>query len=91
MVDDTAVLHQQAPTDSAQAGPSDNKVAFIADDGHIRSLRRIEADVICLAVEKYRGQLAEAARRLGIGRSTLYRKLEEVGALPDRTGTDAPG
>jgi len=48
-------------------------------DGHIRSLSAVEADVIRLALERYKGRMTEVARRLGIGRSTLYRKVAELG------------
>ena len=48
-------------------------------DGHVRQLAEIEADVIRLAIGHYRGRMTEVARRLGIGRSTLYRKLAELG------------
>lgn len=48
-------------------------------DGHVRALADIEADVIRLAIGHYRGRMTEVARRLGIGRSTLYRKLTELG------------
>jgi DNA-binding NtrC family response regulator len=48
-------------------------------DGNLRSLDEIEADVIRLAIGHYRGRMTEVARRLGIGRSTLYRKLGELG------------
>jgi transcriptional regulator of acetoin/glycerol metabolism len=30
-------------------------------------------------VNLYRGRMTEVARRLGIGRSTLYRRLKELG------------
>ena len=39
----------------------------------------IEAEVIRSAIARYRGQMSEVARRLRIGRSTLYRKLDEIG------------
>jgi DNA-binding NtrC family response regulator len=42
-------------------------------------LEEIEADVIRLAIGHYRGRMTEVARRLGIGRSTLYRKLSDLG------------
>jgi transcriptional regulator of acetoin/glycerol metabolism len=42
-------------------------------------LDEIEADVIRLALAHYDGQMSEVARRLGIGRSTLYRKVREHG------------
>jgi DNA-binding NtrC family response regulator len=51
--------------------------------GHVRPLEEIEGDVIRFAIAHYRGQMSEVARRLRIGRSTLYRKLDEIG-LVDR-------
>ena len=48
-------------------------------DGHVRPLEEIEAEVIRSAIAHYRGQMSEVARRLRIGRSTLYRKLDEIG------------
>ena len=45
-------------------------------DGHLRKLSDIENDVITLAVGLYGGSIAEVSRRLCIGRSTLYRKLD---------------
>ncbi|WP_120716126.1 sigma-54-dependent transcriptional regulator [Tsuneonella amylolytica] len=54
-------------------------VMLYAEDGNLRSLEEIEADVIRLAIGHYRGRMTEVARRLGIGRSTLYRKLGDLG------------
>jgi DNA-binding NtrC family response regulator len=48
-------------------------------DGHLRTLQDIESEVIRLALEHYHGHMSEVARRLGIGRSTLYRKVRELG------------
>ena len=39
----------------------------------------LEAELIRYAITHYRGQMSEVARRLQIGRSTLYRKLETLG------------
>jgi DNA-binding NtrC family response regulator len=58
------------------AGPG---ITLYASDGNLRPLEEIEADVIRLAIGHYRGRMTEVARRLGIGRSTLYRKLGELG------------
>ncbi len=54
-------------------------VALYEQDGNMRPLEEIEADVIRLAIGHYRGRMTEVARRLGIGRSTLYRKLADLG------------
>ena len=54
-------------------------IALYQDDGNLRPLEEIEADVIRLAIGHYRGRMTEVARRLGIGRSTLYRKLADLG------------
>jgi len=54
-------------------------VMLFAADGNLRPLEDIEADVIRLAIGHYRGRMTEVARRLGIGRSTLYRKLGDLG------------
>ena len=54
-------------------------VTLYEPNGHMRPLEAIEADVIRLAIGHYRGRMTEVARRLGIGRSTLYRKLGEMG------------
>ena len=54
-------------------------VTLYEANGHLRALSDIEADVIRLAIGHYRGRMTEVARRLGIGRSTLYRKLAELG------------
>jgi len=62
-------------TSMAQSGG----VTLFLADGNLRPLEQIEADVIRLAIGHYRGRMTEVARRLGIGRSTLYRKLSELG------------
>ncbi len=51
--------------------------------GEVRPLEQIESEVIRFAIAHYRGQMSEVARRLKIGRSTLYRKLEALAAEED--------
>ncbi len=46
---------------------------------NIRPLNELEGDIIRTAYKHYEGQMSEIARRLGIGRSTLYRKMKEHG------------
>lgn len=57
-------------------------IQAVAEDGEIRSLEAIEADMIRLALGRYRGHMTEVAKRLNIGRSTLYRKMQEYGLEP---------
>jgi DNA-binding NtrC family response regulator len=51
--------------------------------GNVRTLAEVELEMIRFAIDHYRGQMSEVARRLGIGRSTLYRKLKEYGIDPE--------
>ena len=84
--DTVAVLldSPQTAPDAATSG-SDGAVAALDQVGEMRPLAEIETDVIRLALSRYGGRMAEVARRLGIGRSTLYRKLRELnlGEPPD--------
>ena len=53
-------------------------------EGEVRRMVDVEADLIRLAVLQYDGRMSEIARRLGIGRSTLYRKMREY-KIEDRS------
>jgi len=69
------------PVDDAQGEASVHVSGFPVDitdaGGHLRPLESIERDLIAFAIETYSGRMAEVARRLGLGRSTLYRKVRE--------------
>ena len=58
---------------------SHDALVLLDAHGDVRPLEEIEAEVIRFAIAHYRGQMSEVARRLQIGRSTLYRKLENLG------------
>jgi DNA-binding NtrC family response regulator len=63
-----------------------NLLNLVDDSGHTRPLEEIEAEVIKFALSHYHNQMSEVARRLRIGRSTLYRKLDALGlAVADNT------
>jgi DNA-binding NtrC family response regulator len=66
---------------SAVAQHTTSPYALTAVDpaGHMRKLEELESEMIRLAISRYDGHMSEVARRLGIGRSTLYRKLKELG------------
>jgi DNA-binding NtrC family response regulator len=51
--------------------------------GNIRKFVEMESEIIRMAIARYNGHMSEVARRLGIGRSTLYRKLKEFGLEGD--------
>jgi len=63
-------------------GPSALGIPAVTESGEIRALEDIEADMIRLALGRYRGHMTEVAKRLKIGRSTLYRKMQEYGLEP---------
>jgi DNA-binding NtrC family response regulator len=60
-------------------------LGMLTSAGEIRPLEEMENEIIRFAISHYRGQMSEVARRLKIGRSTLYRKLDEA------AGTDPAG
>ena len=59
--------------------PQGPALALLGPAGEVRPLADVEADVIRFAITHYRGQMSEVARKLQIGRSTLYRKLDDLG------------
>ncbi len=68
----------------AAAYPSDDNVIATTDEtGEVRKLADVEEELIRFALKFYRGQMSQVARKLGIGRSTLYRKLKDYGIDPD--------
>ena len=60
-------------------GASDH--IFIAEDGHVVPMAEMERAIIEHAINHYGGKMVEVAKRLGIGRSTLYRKMETYGLV----------
>jgi DNA-binding NtrC family response regulator len=62
----------------AHVSSGEDKPVDITDAaGQLRTLEAIERDLIQYAIDHYSGHMSEVARRLGIGRSTLYRKVRE--------------
>jgi DNA-binding NtrC family response regulator len=76
-----------APISIPPAPVAHGTLAMLGNDGEIRPLDQLEAEIIQFAITHYRGQMSEVARRLKIGRSTLYRKLDDINALSQSAGT----
>ena len=79
---DRDIALEEAPQEtnnSAHAQPGNGAIATKGPSGHLRRLDDIEGEMIQLAIDTYSGHMSEVARRLGIGRSTLYRKVRELG------------
>ncbi|MDE1157764.1 MAG: sigma-54 dependent transcriptional regulator [Neorhizobium sp.] len=62
---------------------ADNVIVSTDAAGEVRKLADVEEELIRFALKFYRGQMSQVARKLGIGRSTLYRKLKDYGIDPD--------
>ncbi len=75
--------HRDAAFDPAglEGGAMEQAGLFSGIDGtgEVRTLAAAEEEMIRFAIAHYDGQISEVARRLGIGRTTLYRKLKEYG------------
>ena len=83
-IDGPVMLGDSSPAPATIQVPSPNGrdgigIPALSEQGDIRSLEAVEADMIRLAFGRYRGRMTEIAKRLGIGRSTLYRKMREIG------------
>src|SRR5579875_1515674 len=77
----TALVKQQRPErEIVRVEVRDPNVLRLLDEtGNLRQLDALEAETIRFALAYYRGQMSAVARKLGIGRSTLYRKMKEYG------------
>jgi DNA-binding NtrC family response regulator len=65
-----------------------NVLPLLDPRGHARPLDQLEAEAIKFALAHYHGQMSAVARKLGIGRSTLYRKLKEYELVPQDLALD---
>jgi DNA-binding NtrC family response regulator len=85
-IEPRAAYPTAVPTaDTADALP------LLDSEGEVRPLEELESELIKYAITHYRGQMSEVARRLRIGRSTLYRKLEALGLNTEQNETHSDG
>ncbi|MBB3290054.1 MULTISPECIES: sigma-54 dependent transcriptional regulator [Rhizobium] len=78
-----AAATSSLPGGDASESASDNVIVSTNTSGDVRKLADVEEELIRFALKFYRGQMSQVARKLGIGRSTLYRKLKDYGIDPD--------
>ena len=71
--------------------PTTGLLTMLTSNGEVRPLEDMENEIIRFAISHYRGQMSEVARRLKIGRSTLYRKLDEACVAGDSGEGQARG
>ncbi|MCX7309763.1 MAG: sigma-54 dependent transcriptional regulator [Afipia sp.] len=86
------LYHTTAPNMVPDAAPllaAAGSLSMLTSDNDVRPLEDMEAEIIRFAIAHYRGQMSEVARRLKIGRSTLYRKLDEAAEKDSATTDDA--
>jgi transcriptional regulator of acetoin/glycerol metabolism len=55
-----------------------SQIPVFNNDGHLRTLSEIEADIIRLGLKVYNGNITAIAHHLGVGRSTIYRKAQAL-------------
>lgn len=82
-IDDVPLILQEA---DAIAPATDR---FVTPHGDVATLADMERDLIVFALDHHKGRMSQVARALGIGRSTLYRKLKEYGLEDDSAKTAA--
>lgn len=61
---------------------SANILSLLQEAGDFKPMQDLEQEIIKAAITHYQGCMSKVARKLGIGRSTLYRKLEDMGVDP---------
>ncbi len=81
-------IHAPVGSIAPQQSESGVTLPLLDAQSEVRPLEELEAEIIRFAISHYRGQMSEVARRLQIGRSTLYRKLDALGLSQRLTEND---
>jgi DNA-binding NtrC family response regulator len=78
-----AILASEASPRIIQVPVRDPNALDLLEGTDMRRLEELEKEIIKFALSHYRGHMSEVSRKLGIGRSTLYRKLKDYGLADD--------
>jgi DNA-binding NtrC family response regulator len=73
----------QADVELAEHNFIDGVLKCVDEAGNVKRLQDIEEEIIRYALTRYSGHMSDVARHLGIGRSTLYRKMSSMDADAD--------
>lgn len=77
-----------SPLTTPDHGPTtqfNNVVSFPGQtENKVQKMEELEAKAIESAITQYKGNLTEAAKALGIGRATLYRKVKQYQIDPSQ-------
>lgn len=82
-------LHLGVPMLSAGAGHDNSNARvlhFVKSNNSstgVETMEQLEAKAIEAAISQFKGNLTEAAKALGIGRATLYRKVKHFSIDPN--------
>lgn len=83
---DTPLSTGQAPVDTNVSNvipfPGNNNVGH--NHGRVKTINELESMAIENAINEFNGNLTEAAKALGIGRATLYRKVKQYNIDPSQ-------
>lgn len=93
MIDDQEArqtLHLGVPTLSPGMGYENSSARVLhfvksnsPTSGNVETMEQLEAKAIEAAIVQFKGNLTEAAKALGIGRATLYRKVKHYAIDPN--------
>ena len=78
------------PRSLKQGAAELGEAIFLADGDDAKTLAERERLAILDTLEQTHGKLAETARRLGISRTTLWRRLRAYGLRPDAHSSPGP-
>ena len=74
-----------ADTGDSGAVPAGGAIKAVGPSGSVRPLKDVEEELIRFAIDLNGGHMSKVAKQLGIGRSTLYRKIRELGLEVNRS------
>lgn len=72
-----ALISGSSPINSDAGGNVIQFPTATATSSNVQKMEELEAQAIENAIVQYKGNLTEAAKALGIGRATLYRKVKQ--------------